>query len=209
MNNQAGAFIDNFEEAAISPGWSSFNDEVPTDDLFKIMQVAGGALSTAHSGHYTGTGAITPSSMPTPGFGVGTVYNAAIDPANGIYCVDITAFDGVSFWAKAGPTAMTATPSISLNFILPTTNMTSMDGQGKMNGGDCTMNCFNHPRVTFMLTTDWVQYHATFAAAAGGSATVQGVVQELGWLSPDSSWDFYLDEIAFYKGTPPAGAVGP
>jgi hypothetical protein len=189
----------------ISPGWSSFSDVMPAHDVFKIMQVAGGAVGTAHSGDYTGTAAVTPA---MGGFGVGTVYNAAIDPVAGIYCVDIAAFDGVSFWAKAGPGAMSATPSISLNFILPTTNMASTNGAGMPNGGDCTTACYNHPRVTFTLTDQWAQYHATFASATSGSATVQGVIQELGWISPDSNWDFYLDEIAFYKGTPPVGPVG-
>ena len=45
--------------------------------------------------------------------------------------------------------------------------------------------------------------------ASGGSATVGTVIQELAWLSPSSSWDFTLDEIAFYFATPPAGPVGP
>jgi hypothetical protein len=204
-NTQADAFIDDFEEAMISPGWSSFNDVMPAHDVFKITQVLGGAVGTAHSGQFTGTGALT-SAMG--GFGAGTVYNAAIDPVHGIYCVDITAFDGVSFWAKAGPGAMSATPSISLNFILPTTNAVSMNGDGMMNGGDCTVNCYNHPRVTFTLSTTWTQYTAPFASASGGSATVQGVIQELGWLTPDSNWDFSIDEIAYYKGTPPTGPVG-
>jgi hypothetical protein len=204
MNIPAGAFIDNFEQSTISPGWSSFNDVMPTHDVFKITQAPGGAVGTAHSGHYTGTGAVTPAMM---GFGVGTVFNAAIDPTNGIYCVDITAFDGVSFWAKAGPNAASATPTITLNFVLPTTNMASTNGMGKPSGGDCTTNCYNHPRVTFMLTTDWKQYTAPFASATGGSASVQGVIQELAWLSPDSNWDFSLDEISYYKGTPPPGAI--
>jgi hypothetical protein len=30
----------------------------------------------------------------------------------------------------------------------------------------------------------------------------------LGWLTPDSNWDFSIDEIAFYSGTPPTGPVG-
>ena len=47
------------------------------------------------------------------------------------------------------------------------------------------------------------------AQMGGGTAKVGSVLQELAWLSPDSDWDFTLDEIAFYSGTPPAGAVGP
>jgi hypothetical protein len=197
----ADAFIDDFEEAMISPGWSSFNDVSPVANSFLITQAAGGALSTAHSGHYAGTGAKTAAMS---GFGVGTVYNAAIDPGAGIYCVDVSAFTGVSFWAKAA----TAGSTISLNYVLPSTNMASETDAGVQTGGDCKTNCYNHPRVTFTLTTSWAQYTAPFASAAGGSAKVAGVIQELAFLSPDSNWDFSLDEIAFYAGTPPTGPVG-
>jgi hypothetical protein len=202
-NTQPDAFIDDFEEpAGISPGWSSFNDVSPTANAFQIMLTTPGAANTAHSGHYAGTGAVTAA---MGGFGVGTIYNTAINPPAGLYCVGISVFTGVSFWAKAA----TAGSQVALNFVLPTTNAASTNGAGMQSGGDCLTNCYNHPKVTFTLTTAWVQYTAPFAAANGGSATVQGVIQELGWLSPDSNWDFTLDEIAFYAGTPPAGAVGP
>jgi hypothetical protein len=201
-NSQADAFVDDFEEATISPGWSSFNDTSPQINMFKILQVPGGAASTAHAGHYAGMGAKTPMMM---GFGVGTVYNTAIDPGAGIYCVDVSAFTGVSFWAKAG----TANSQVSLNFVLPQTNMAMTNDAGVMVGGDCTTGCYNHPRVTFTLTTQWAQYSAEFAKATGGTAKVGSVIQQLAWLSPDSNWDFTLDEIAFYSGMPPAGAVGP
>jgi hypothetical protein len=200
-NTMADAFIDDFEEAVISPGWSSFSDVPSMLNVAQIMQVTGGAAGTNHSGQYMGSGATT-STMN--GYGVGTVYNTAIDPGAGIYCVDISAFTGVSFWAKAG----TAGSMISLNFVLPNTNMATQTDAGMQTGGDCTTNCFNHPRVTFTLTADWKQYTAPFAQAAGGSATVENVIQEIAFLSPDSDWNFSLDEVAFYSGTPPAGAVG-
>jgi hypothetical protein len=201
-NSQPDAFVDDFEEAAISPGWSSFNDTSPAINMFSIAQVAGGAASTAHAGHYAGMGAKTPMMM---GFGVGTVYNTAINPPAGIYCIDISAFTGVSFWAKAG----TAGSTIALNFVLPQTNMAVESDAGVMLGGDCMTNCYNHPRISFTLTTQWAQYTAPFTMASGGTAKVANVIQELAWLSPDSNWDFTLDEIAFYSGTPPTGAVGP
>jgi hypothetical protein len=201
-NSQPDAFVDDFEEAMISPGWSSFNDVSPVENSFMIMQVAGGAVGTAHSGHYAGTGA---KLATAGGFGVGTVYNTAIDPGAGIYCIDISVFTGVSFWAKAG----TNGAMISLNYVLPQTNMATMNDAGINTGGDCETNCFNHPKVTFTLTTTWAQYTAPFAMANGGTAKVGNVIQELAWLSPDANWDFTLDEIAFYSGTPPTGAVGP
>jgi hypothetical protein len=166
-----------------------------------IMQVTGGAVGTAHSGHYAGTGAKTTTAG---GFGVGVVFNAAIDPTAGIYCIDISAFDGVSFWAKAA----TAGSMVALNFILPQTNKYTTDMMARPNGGDCMTNCYNHPRVSVTLTAAWAQYTVKFSSATGGSAKVGNVIQELGWLSPDSNWDFSLDEIAFYKGNPPSGPVG-
>jgi hypothetical protein len=175
---------------------------MPTQNAFQIMQVAGGAVGTPHSGHYAGTGAITTG---MGGFGVGVVYNTAIDPAAHVYCIDISAFDGVSFWAKGA----TAGSVVSLNFVLPQTNMASTDSMGRPNGGDCTANCYNHPFASVTLTTAWAQYAVKFSDAGGGSASVANVIQELAWLSPDSDWDFSLDEIAFYKGNPPTGPVGP
>ncbi|HMI84474.1 MAG TPA: hypothetical protein VK550_10295 [Polyangiaceae bacterium] len=192
--------VDNFEGAAVSPGWSSFNDVMPTPNAFKIMQMAGGAVGTANSGHYAGMGAKTAAKG---GFGVGLIYNNAIDVTAATYCVDITAFDGVTFWAKPGAVGS----KVNVNFVLPSTNAKSTDPT--IGGGDCTASCYNHPYKTVTLdSADWKQYWVTFAEAAGGSAKVKNVIQELGWLSPDADWDFSLDEIQFYKGTPPTGPAG-
>src|SRR5262249_32972339 len=35
-NTQADAFVDDFEESMISPGWSSFNDTSPQINMFKM-----------------------------------------------------------------------------------------------------------------------------------------------------------------------------
>ena len=194
------AKVDNFEAATISPAWSAFNDVMPTPNSFKIAQVAGGAVGTAHAGHYAGMGAKTPVKG---GFGVGLIYNNAIDVTAGIYCVDVTAFDGVTFWAKPGAVGA----KVNVNFVLPTTNPKATDPT--IGGGDCTAACYNHPFKSVTLDSpDWKQYSVTFAEAAGGSAKVKNVVQQLGWLSPDADWDFSLDEIQFYKGTPPTGPTG-
>jgi hypothetical protein len=200
IKNRANEFIEDFEEAMISPGWSSFSDVMPRQNAFQIVQVAGGAVGTAHSGHYAGSGAVT---ITRGGFGVGTVFNTAIDPAAHIYCVDVSAFDGVSFWARGARAGST----IALNFVLPETNIVSRDGLGRPNGGDCAMNCYNHPYVSVTLTADWAQYAVRFSDAGGAKAVVGSLIQELAWLSPDSSWDFSLDEIAFYQGMPPTGPV--
>jgi hypothetical protein len=201
-STQADAFIDDFEKPTLSSAWSSFNDVSPVVNAFQLALASGGALGTATSGHYAGSGAITTS---MGGFGVGVLYNSAINVSAGVYCVDIAAFSGVSFWAKAA----TAGSAVSLNFVVPQANLATANDAGVPTGGDCHTSCYNYPHVTFALTTSWAQYAATFSAAAGGSTTVGSVIQEVEWLSPDSNWDFTLDEIAFYAGTPPAGAVGP
>jgi hypothetical protein len=204
----ADAKVDDFEGAMISPGWSSFSDVMPTPNSFMITQAAGGAVGTAHSGHYMGTGAKTTAKG---GYGVGTVYNVAIDKTAMIYCIDISAFDGVTFWAKAG----TAGSKVNVNFVLPETN-------AQKDGGDCvgtggagtTVGCYSHPYKAVTLTADWAQYSVAFADAGmgtlpgGGVAKVSNKIQELVWITLDMDWDFSLDEVQFYKGTPPTGPAG-
>ncbi len=189
--------VDDFEADPILPGWSSFNDVQPVSNAFKIAREAGGADGTGFAGHYMGTGAKTPV---MGGFGVGTIYNMAIDTTAMIYCVDITQFDGVTFWAKAA----TAGSKVGVNFVIPSTNQAPQ--------GDCPMTsttCFNHPQKAVTLTTDWQQYTVPFASALGGTgAKVGSVIQELGWLSPDATWDFWIDEIQLYKGDAPTTPVG-
>jgi hypothetical protein len=205
------AFIDDFEESTgLLPGWYGFNDVKPTINSFQPKQILGGAAGTAHGLEYAGTMAAQPPA--TGAFGVGLTYNLAIDPAAGTYCVDISQFDGVSFWAKAGPGAMMGTgmPSITVNFVLPQTNMAMMNDAGMQTAGDCMTGCYNHPRVSVgPLSTSWAQYTAKFADAKGGTATVANVIQELVFITPDVNWDFFLDEITFYKGTAPTGPVSP
>jgi hypothetical protein len=192
----ADAKIDDFEGATISPSWSSFNDVMPVPNAFSIAQVkTDGAATTGKSGRYRGTGAKT---LPEGGYGVGTVFNIAINKARGQYCVDISAFDGVSFWAKAAKDGA----DVEVNFVIPETNAIK-------DGGDCPSGCYDHPRTAVTLTTAWKQYTVTFASAGQGAYALTNRVQELAWLAPlDADWDFSIDEIAFYKGTAPMGPVG-
>jgi len=190
----ANARVDDFEDAVLSPAWSTFNDVLPTPHVFKMIKEAAGAIGTGNFGHYAGTGAKTPA---TGGFGVGATYNMAIDKVAGIYCVDISAFDGVTFWARAA----TAGSKVTVNFVVPETNAAP--------DGDCASGCFLHPLKEITLTAQWAQHSVTFAEALpiSGTARVQNRLQIIGWLSPDSNWDFSVDEIRLYKGIPPTGPV--
>jgi hypothetical protein len=216
----ADAFIDDFEKANVnpttmaadptqaSPAWYAFNDVMPTINSIQILRTPGGAPltnPTAFSGHYAGTGAITPTMM---GFGVGVEINVGVNKSIGQFCVDASVFQGVSFWAKAGSAA---TESISAGFVIPATNQLT-------NGGDCpdstpalTAKCNNFPQKNLTLTTDWQQYTVDWAGlkAATGQSVVGGKIQQILWLAPTANWDFSLDEVAFYTGTAPTGAVAP
>ena len=190
----ANARVDDFEDAVLSPAWSTFNDVLPTPNAFKMIKETAGAVGTANFGHYAGTGAKTPA---MGGFGVGATYNMAIDKVAGIYCVDISAFDGVTFWARA----VTTGSKVTVNFVVPETNAAP--------DGDCVSGCFLHPLKEITLTAQWAQYAVTFAEALpiSGTARVQNRLQIIGWLTPDSNWDFSVDEIRLYKGIPPTGPV--
>jgi len=108
---------------------------------------------------------------------------------------------GDRIWLKADlPTSQSAHYLMVVAFLRGATNPPP--------DGDCATACFNHPQKMVSLTTSWVQYSVPFADAVGGANRVTGVVQQLGWLTPDANWDFWIDEIQFYKGTPPTTAVG-
>jgi hypothetical protein len=204
MNTPADAFIDDFEKVqmagatAASPAWYGFNDITPPNSV-QILRTPGGAASTGFGGEYKGMGAKTPVMM---GYGVGVEVNVGVDPSIMQFCVDASAFQGVSFWAKA---ATSTNAMISAGFVVPSQNK-------KMFNGDCADTgavCDNYPQKNLVLTTDWAQYTVDFAGLKGatGATVVGNKIQQVLWLAPTSDWDFSLDEVAFYMGTPPAGAV--
>src|SRR5262249_28406878 len=102
---------------------------------------------------------------------------------------------------------------VNVNFVLPETNQADpVNG-----GGDCVKDtgCFNHPYKAVTLTTAWAQYSVAFADAgmgtlpnSGGPAKVKNGHQDVVCISLDRDVDYSLDEIQFYKGTPPNGPVG-
>jgi hypothetical protein len=220
------------------PGWYSYSDLGPAgadpsdsscgatglvgaarsvcneNGMFKISRTAGmGAAATAFFGEYEGTGANVP---PTPGaFGVGVEMNVGDNPTAlpPQYCVDASVFTGVSFWAKVGNAA---NATVVANFVIPSQNVpTPALVEAGAPDADCTSvaagACYNFPQKTFALSTVWKQYTINFAEVTGatGAKIVHGRLQQLMWLAPTTNWDFSLDEIAFYNGTPPAGPVAP
>lgn len=196
-NTKADALIDDFQASMLSVKWSRFSDVMPVANSFDLLQKTDdGAASTMKSGRYQGTGAKT---LASGGYGVGIVYNLAVIKAQGQACADISEFDGVSFWAKAGK----LNDAFEVSFVVPATNAVA-------DGGDCKASCYDHPRTAVFLTTEWKQYTVKFSEILIGSAPIKDRVQMLAFLVPDAEdWDFSLDEIAWFKGTPPSGPVAP
>ena len=205
----ADAFIDDSETAnaagAEKPagGWYGFNDIAPSgSNPIQPKRAMGGAAGTMFSVQYAGMGAKIPTMM---GYGVGLEINLGVDQMAmpPIYCIDASAFKGVSFWAKANGMNKTVT----VGFVVPSQNRVKF-------GGDCPdaaadAKCNNYPQKSIALTAEWAQYTVDFAGLKGttGATVVGGKVQQVLWLAPTADWDFSLDEIAFYATTPPAGPV--
>jgi hypothetical protein len=225
------SYIENFETPTVGSGptvaglgWYSFNDlGMPGADsadstcaatcsgsgMFRILRTAGmGAPPTAPTGffgEYMGTGANIP---PTPmAFGIGVEINVGVNASIQQYCVDASAFTGVSFWAKVGSAANAA---VIADFVVPSQNKPSPASvTAGMPDADCTgAVCYNFPQEKFMFTTDWQQYTLDFTVKGATGATVAGdKIQQLEWLPQTADWDLSLDEISFYSGTPPTGPV--
>jgi hypothetical protein len=195
--SKADSLVDDFQGSALSVKWSRFSDVMPVPNSFDLLQKTDdGAATTGKSGRYQGTGAKT---LASGGYGVGIVFNIAVIKAQGTSCADISDFDGVSFWAKSS----IDDAAFEVNFVVPATNAVA-------DGGDCTSGCYNHPRTGVQLSKEWKQYSVKFAEVFNGSAPIRDRVQMLAFTIADAEdWDFSLDEIAWFKGTPPTGPVAP
>jgi hypothetical protein len=153
-----------------------------------MMEVDGpGALGTRAAAHLSGSG--------FKAFGAGMGY--------GLGCYDVSAFDGVSFWAKG---SVGTDNRIAFQAVLPETHAVA-------DNGDCLAKCYDHPSAQVVIGPEWRQYSLRFSdlhqAGFGGAATYRGIIMALSWVSiagPDV--DFWIDEIAYYKGTADPRPVG-
>ncbi len=184
----AEAFVDDFETATRFPGWYSFAD---TTTMTAIARGPGGALSTSMGAHFVASGIKAPTAG---GFGAG--FGFGMKDAQ-MRCAGIAAFDGVSFWAKGTAGANNA---LTFQAVLAVT-------QAKMDGGDCTANCYNHPAKAITLTADWKQYTVLWTELTG-THKVNGVILGLNWITPGPALDIWIDEVTLFKGTAPTGPVG-
>ena len=183
------AYIDDFETDARFAGWYAFADDGVAEP-HSMTPEGPGAVSTQIAGHVSAIDILP----PPVGYGAGFGFNM-IDPAF-ISCVDVSSFDGVSFWAKG-----TSGDNEELIFqvVHPAT-------QPIGEGGDCLANCYDHPKTTIVLTPDWTQYTVTWGELTGVAVT--GPILSNNWITAGETYDVWVDELTLYKGIPPQGPVG-
>jgi hypothetical protein len=192
----AEAYIDNFETDVRFLGWYGFADD-GNPEPHNGTREAGGALATGMALHVAASG-ITP---PTGGgYGAGFGFNM-IDPALES-CVDVGAFDGLSFWAKGSSGSAN---TLTFQVVHPATAPVA-------DGGDCTVTaqCYLHPKTTIEISEEWQQYSVLWADLSGSTATVTGPILGFNLITPDADYDVWLDEVTLFVGTEgPAGPVNP
>lgn len=184
----SATFVADFEDVSGEfLSWYSFRDPTP-DAVFNMMEVqAPGALGTRRAAHLSGSG--------FKSFGAGMGY--------GFGCSDVSAFDGVSFWAR-GNSGIDNT--IAFQAVLPETHAVA-------DNGDCLAKCYDHPSAEVVIGPEWKQYALRFSdlhqAGFGGPATYKGIIMALSWVSTAGpNVDFWIDEIAYYKGAADVRPVG-
>ncbi len=192
------AFIDNFETDTRFTGWYTFSDTTPPNKPGP-ERVASGAVSTDFAGHVQATGIKSSKAM---GYGAGFGFGL-VDPEKGA-CVDLSAFDGISFWAKG---TAGADNSLKFQIVAPATQPAD-----SMPVGDCASSAaacaFKHPAKTITLTADWKQFVIKFSELAPASAYA-GKVLGFNMITDGPDYDAQIDEVTFYSGTAPTGAVEP
>ena len=193
-------YVDNFETDVRFGGWYAFSDTTPAN--VPPMREGPGALETSMAIHVSATGITTPTSMPEAGYGAGVGFNL-VNTAMGEDCVDVSAFDGISFWAKG--TSGTAN-SVIFQIVHPGTQ--PADG---MPPGDCTVpaQCYLHPKKNITLTADWTHYTVTWDELTGSTFEVTGPILGFNIITPDTEWDIWIDEVTFFSGTAPETPVNP
>lgn len=191
------AYIDNFEDDTRFLGWYAFSDTTPPN-MPKPERVPSGAASTAYAAHVHATGIKSSKAM---GYGAGFGFGL-VDPAKGA-CVDLTAFDGISFWAKG---TVGTDNSLKFQIVSPSTQPSDSEPVGDcVPGSACA---FKHPAKTITLTADWKQFVIKFSELAPATAYT-GKVLGFNLITDGPDYDVQVDEATFFSGTAPTGAVEP
>lgn len=154
---------------------------------------SGGPAGSAMALRYSGTGFYD--------WGSGAGFNFVI-PSGSAVPYDASMYDGIKFWAKAGPGSSTA-----LRVIL-------QNAQTHPDGGICGSNCWDAFGMDFTLTTSWAEYTIPFSAVSQ-----QGWGFDPGAFDPavlynletrhnaNLDYEVWLDNFVFYKNASPTHTV--
>ncbi len=179
-------------------GWYVYQSTATDEGTVSVDGVIeeGGANESEFSIHYAGSGWVS--------YGAGMGF--------GLGCTDVSAFTGISFWAK-GTTSESESPSppkdanvINFQVAIPETHAKNTETvPGENIGGDCEPDsgmCYGHPAIDITLTEEWTKYEIPFEdlspATNGVIATYDGIIMALGWHSLGGDFDFWVDEVMLY-----------
>jgi endo-1,4-beta-D-glucanase Y len=218
--------------SAVNGWWYSYKDTsgcasstlVPTPVDAKNGPVAATALATSDSRYGNCNKYAMHASIGNcqtySGFGAALRPNSGTDVRNP---VDVSAYDGISFWAKAG----TGTQGPLYLELVSTKCVPSDNGGTATNTATDRYNC--HGKLFSGLSTNWTQYFVPFMAtgprwfptagsSSSGQSCTSGVLCETPPFEPAqfqalqfaledpfnnngtyTSFDIWVDDVAFYK----------
>jgi hypothetical protein len=141
------------------------------------------------------------------GFGVGF----GLNEVNGHCAYDAGTYDGIAFWARTGGTDET------VSFIVRTRQTVPLEfgGDGSCQAGP-EKHCWDGFATNVQVTPEWHAYSFKWAelgqAGFGNPATFDAKqIVALMWQTPTradgSTTELWLDQVSFFKGTPPASPL--
>jgi hypothetical protein len=113
----------------------------------------------------------------------------------GMFCDDVSSFDGVSFWAKGHG-------GERLRFLVAIPATDATPGRG-----DCDaqhVECNDHPGVGITLGSEWTHYTVSWSELEqygwGEPASFAGIANSLLWINdgPVDAFEFAIDEVRLY-----------
>lgn len=118
----------------------------------------------------------------------------------GMFCDDVSSFDGVSFWAKGHG-------GEHLRFLVAIPATDATPGRGDCD--DELVTCNDHPGIGITLESEWKQYSVPWSELEqygwGEPAQFAGVANSLLWINdgPVAWFEFAIDEVRLYRGEGP------
>jgi hypothetical protein len=180
--------IEDFEAGATH--WYGAAD---TTGMVTGTAFAGGATESNEGEINDGVAAAHVQGTGFESWGVGLSYQSWIGG-----CVDLSAFTGVSFWARGGPgTGDTVFATLSVDIPIPATQQDTY-------GGECTVNCLDHYKHLVELTEEWQEFTIEWSALAqtgwGTPADftperVQSIQFAMSGAAGGRDFDWWLDNI--------------